>query len=164
MPKAKPKAVKPKPLINRQPIVEDKPKTTAPPLVDEVKDVDPAEGAGEEMSDDEANAMFNRAEKRKEEATAKAFADVDQQDWTRNDPFIPVDLLKAGKVWVSVYKCPNGHKTKATNRQAEQGIFCWQCKETGKQVKATLCFLGRPENDRTDEKDEKREKAKRGTH
>ena len=45
--------------------------------------------------------------------------------WTRLDPEIPKGMK--GKMWVAVFKCSSGHKTKATNLQADQGIDCNEC-------------------------------------
>jgi hypothetical protein len=40
--------------------------------------------------------------------------DVDtEQKWGATDPVIPED--RKGSVWVALFKCPDGHKTKATS-------------------------------------------------
>ncbi len=118
---------------------------------------------GEEMSESEANAMFERAEERKEAAEREAMDEVDGQDWTRNDPVIPEELLKARKVWVAVFKCPKGHKTKATNRQADSGVYCYECKEKGEKVRADIMdqFVERPEAE--ENKDVKRKAQRRAS-
>lgn len=91
----------------------------------------------EVMSESDADAMFNRQEEKKEQKTQAAMTSVDQQSWDRKrDPHIPPEL--EGRVWIAVYKCPEGHKTKATNRQRETGIRCEECLLHGKEVKADI--------------------------
>lgn len=99
-----------------------------------------------DMSEKEAERIVQRASDRKDEAKAKVEATVDSQDWTASDPVIPEEL--AGKVWVAVYRCPDAHKTKATNRQKDTGVLCWKCKAAGVKVKATIMpqFLEKPES------------------
>lgn len=113
----------------------------------------------EEMSEAEVEAMANRQEVKKEQAKARIEAEVDSQSWSVADPIIP-DELK-GRVWIAVYRCPEGHKTKATNRQAESGVFCWRHREAGQNVKAEIMpqFLSRPVTDNPEAA--KRDKAKR---
>lgn len=115
---------------------------------------------GEDMSEDSIAKMVGRAEERKEEEKARVEATVDSQDWNMMDPVIPEELK--GRVWIAVYKCPDGHKTKATNRQATTGVMCWRHRDAGKQVKAVIMpqFLARPNNEDPDA--EKRRKARKG--
>lgn len=150
---------KKKPLKEAQPVVEDEglgshgPETREnAPMVHE-PDV-------EEVSESEVAAMIERAEERKREEKEKIEAEVDDQAWSRSDPAIPEEL--EGRVWVAVYKCPHGHKTKATNRQAKTGVRCWDCGEKGQVVKAHVMpqFLQKPEPPADDI--EKRKAAAKG--
>lgn len=115
----------------------------------------------EDVSESEANAMVERVVEKQTKQEAKEIEAVDRQDWTRNDPVIPEGLK--GKVWIAVFRCPKGHKTKATNRQAEAGVLCYPCKVEGKQVKAEVMdqFVKKPAP--ADETTEKRKKAKRNS-
>lgn len=132
------------------------------PLPDVGETVNPLPGSEspEEMSEDEVSDMISEKEQDKKAEKAKILSHVDSQDWTRMDPVIPEELRTS--IWVAVYKCPKGHKTKATNRQATDGVFCFECKEAGFKVVASIMpqFIRAPESD-FDEKMEKRKKAKR---
>lgn len=138
--------------------------TDMPHVVDENPshpvDVDSVESESEIVSEKEAEAMIERHVQKKEAVKAKLEESVDSQDWTMSDPEIPADLV--GRVWIAVYRCPTGHKTKATNRQAESGVVCWRCREAGKKVKAVIMdqFLIKPEAPNEDL--EKRKKARKG--
>lgn len=114
----------------------------------------------EDVPESEADAMIERAAKRREEEKQKVEAEVDKQEWSASDPLIPEDLKS--KVWIAVYKCPEGHKTKATNRQAKTGIHCGACRIQGKTVKADVMpqFLEKPIP--PDDDNEKRKQAARG--
>lgn len=120
----------------------------------------PVEPDVEDVSEQEAEAMVERHVHKKEEVKAKLEESVDAQDWTQSDPVIPEDLI--GRVWIAVFRCPEGHKTKATNRQAKSGVRCYICKGAGKEVKADIMaqFLVKPEP--LDEDLEKRRKARKG--
>lgn len=120
----------------------------------------PVESDNEEMSEAEVEAMERRSAQKKQAAIAKVEAEVDAQEWTLMDPVIPENLV--GRVWVAVYRCPEGHKTKATNRQAESGVFCWKHRESGQKVKAEIMpqFLSRPITEDPDVA--KRKKAAKG--
>lgn len=98
----------------------------------------------EDVPDSEADAMIERAEEKKVAATKKVEKVVDTQEWTKMDPVIPEEL--EGRAWIAVYKCPHGHKTKATNRQADKGIQCFDCKSAGQTVSADIMeqFLTKP--------------------
>lgn len=52
---------------------------------------------------------------------------VSVHEWTRLDPVITNGQRKARTIWVAVFKCQDGHKTKATNRQGDEGITCYGC-------------------------------------
>lgn len=116
----------------------------------------------EEVSEAEANAMVERAQEKKRAEQSKIESQLDDQDWSRSDPIIPEELQN--RVWVAVYRCPSGHKTKATNRQARTGIPCWDCKQgpDGRVVKASMMpqFMQKPEPPTDDV--EKRKKAAKG--
>lgn len=114
----------------------------------------------EEVSEKEAEAMVERAIQKKEEVKAKLEESVDNQDWTMYDPVIPEDLK--GRVWIAVFRCPDSHKTKATNRQADTGVWCWACGQAGKKSIATIMpqFLKQPAP--PDDDLEKRKKARKG--
>lgn len=114
----------------------------------------------EDMTDAETTEIFDDQEKRKKDLQNKLEIEVDTQEWTLADPIIHEDL--AGKVWVAVYRCPDGHKTKATNRQAKSGVWCWKHREAGQKVMATIMpqFLNRP--DLGDPDVAKRKKAAKG--
>lgn len=145
--KKEPKAKKPMPVDPMEP--------TFPPEVTDSTTPDV-----EIVTDKEAEAMVERAEKRKEEVKAKAELAVDSQDWTISDPVIPAELK--GRVWVAVFRCAQGHKTKATNRQADTGVWCFGCRQLGKREIATIMaqFLTKPEPPEDDL--EKRRKARKG--
>lgn len=108
----------------------------------------PVQESGEDMSDFEADAMISRAEEKKQAETDKVEKSVDVQEWTKQDPIIPEEL--EGRVWVAVYRCPDNHKTKATNRQADKGVLCYECKGFGKQVTAVIVpqFLKKPQEEK----------------
>lgn len=114
----------------------------------------------EEMSEAEAAGILERQEKRKADFKAKLENEVDSQEWTLTDPVIPPEL--EGKVWIAVYRCPEGHKTKATNRQADSGVWCWKHREVGHKVMASIMpqFLNRPVTEDPDIA--KRKKAAKG--
>jgi len=95
----------------------------------------------EDMSEDEVDNIIAKAEEKKVEAVKKVELSVDKQEWTKQDPVIPEELEE--RVWVAVYRCPNGHKTKATNRQKDSGVQCYECKETAVIVPQ---FLNKPTN------------------
>jgi hypothetical protein len=102
------------------------------------------ESDNEELSETEAAAMLDRQEKRINDFKVKLETEVDSQEWTLADPVIPEDLK--GRVWIAVYRCPEGHKTKATNRQADSGVWCYKHREAGQKIMATIVpqFLSRP--------------------
>lgn len=85
------------------------------------------ESDSEDMPESEVEGMIQRKEEKKAEAKKAVERSVDTQEWTKADPVIPEEM--EDRVWIAVYKCPQGHKTKATNRQAESGIRCYECKE-----------------------------------
>lgn len=118
------------------------------------------ESDNEEMSEAEVEAMEQRSTAKKEAAIARVEAEVDSQEWTLADPVIPENLV--GRVWIAVFRCPEGHKTKATNRQADHGVWCWKCRGSGQKVKASIMpqFLTRPVSDDPDVA--KRKKAAKG--
>lgn len=115
----------------------------------------------ENISEAEANAMVDESIAQEKAELKKLENEIDSQDWTLADPVIP-DALK-DEVWVAVYKCVLGHKTKATNRQAKGGVRCWRCKEEGKTVKAEIMmqFLVPPESGDPDV--DKRRRARKGS-
>lgn len=145
-----------------RPEVEEKYVPKKPPVVEpEEMQAEPAnELDAEDVPESEANAMVERAAKRREAEREKIEASVDNQDWSQSDPLIPEDLK--GKVWIAVYKCPEGHKTKATNRQAKSGVRCAVCRGQGKTVKADVMpqFLEKPVEPDSD--DIKRKQAAKG--
>lgn len=117
--------------------------------------------APEEMSEDEVSDMISEKEQEQKSAKAKILSHIDSQEWTRQDPEIPEELR--GSIWIAVYRCPKGHKTKATNRQAEDGVLCFECKAAGFKVIAAIVpqFIRAPRME-FDEKMDKRKKAARG--
>lgn len=139
----KAKKKEPKEIIEKKPIVQEVPETD-----------------GEDMNEQEVAAMEERAKQRKDEAKAKIEATVDTQHWSLVDPIIPEELT--GRVWIAVYRCPDGHKTKATNRQADKGILCFKHGELGQKVIAQIVpmFLEKPIPPTDDI--EKRKKARKG--
>lgn len=116
----------------------------------------------EVMGENEVDSMFEKAVERKEEVKRKAEDAVDSQEWTRQDPDIP-EALK-GRVWIAVFKCEKGHKTKATNRQADTGIYCWQCRVEGVKSRADMMpiFRGAPEDQSKKTDVKRKEMNKRG--
>lgn len=118
------------------------------------------ESDDENMSEEEASALIDAKVVEAAQEVERQGEELDRADWTMADPVIP-EALK-GRVWIAVFKCPKGHKTKATNRQAKSGIACWRCREEGKRIKAEMMpqFEARP--DTTDPDLEKRRLAKKG--
>jgi hypothetical protein len=98
----------------------------------------------EDMAETEVEGMIERKEQKEVEAVKKVELSVDSQEWSKNDPVIPDDLK--GRVWVAVFKCPVGHKTKATNRQDNSGIKCFEC---GKPSQIMSQFTEKPKKDST---------------
>lgn len=119
-----------------------------------------ANEATEEMSEAEADAIVEEAAAKEKARMKKLESEMDSQDWSLSDPVIP-EALKAD-VWIAVFKCALGHKTKATNRQAKTGVRCWRCKEDGKTAKADIMlqFLVPPETGDPDI--DKRRRARKG--
>lgn len=128
--------------VSDEPVKKFPPKFHSPTVVE--NDPPAVESDGEEMSEAEVEAMERRSVAKKQAAIAKVEADVDAQEWTLADPVISDDLK--GRVWIAVFRCPEGHKTKATNRQASSGVYCWRCREAGLKVTAQIMeqFLQRP--------------------
>jgi len=54
--------------------------------------------------------------------------------FSKMDPKIP----EGREVYVAVYSCTQGHKTKATNLQAEEGVQCYECSMSGKKEIAKI--------------------------
>jgi hypothetical protein len=124
-------------------------------FVEKPAEVDLPEG---EIPESEADAMFERVEVKKTEERKKVEDKVDAQDWTRMDPDIPEALM--GRVWVAVYRCEAGHKTKATNRQKDTGIWCHECKQKAEIMPK---LFDNPPEDQSKKSDRKRkEMDKRG--
>lgn len=113
-----------------------------------------------DLPEADADAIIDEAAAEEAKKQKKMESELDGQYWSRNDPEIP-EALK-DQVWVAVYRCSEGHKTKATNRQAKSGVRCWKCKESGLTVKAEVMpqFLDKPES--LDPDTEKRHKARKG--
>lgn len=132
-----------------------RPPKVAPPVIPPISDPD-----SEVLSEKEADSIVEEKIEEKEKAVLKLEAELDSQDWSTADPVIPEALKDV--VWVAVYRCPEAHKTKATNRQAKSGVRCWKCKGLGKTVKAEIMpqFLEAPPSGDPDV--EKRRKARRG--
>lgn len=121
-------------------MVPVKKKPGRPKKIEEVEKKPPVvEPEEEEMSDAEIEILIARRQEKKEQAARKVELSVDAQEWTKQDPVIPEEL--AGRVWIAVYRCPSGHKTKATNRQADSGIQCAECSQAATIVPQ---FLKKP--------------------
>jgi len=116
----------------------------------------------EVIPESEVNAIFEKVETKKTEERKVVERGVDSQEWTRQDPEIPEALR--GRVWVAVFKCSKGHKTKATNRQEESGILCFECRQIGVENKADMlaAFSDKPFDQSTKSELKRKEMNRRG--
>lgn len=107
-----------------------------PPLPSDSAVEQTEESGNEEMSEAEVNKMFEAKEAAPvKKANGSTDVPVDPRFFDANDPERD---LKDRKTWVAVFECPKTHKTKATNHQANSGVYCWKCREEGVLVKATI--------------------------